>query len=411
MGFKFKTNITILLALSVIVLLLFILSSINRLSVEHIRNLTGGGHIPTLYIDTFAGRKITRNNYITAVYEIDGLRGGCEIRGRGNTTWVTRELYKKPYLLKLSEEMPLMGMKSSQKWVLMANTTDKTSLRNRYGRYLAKEIWDRQKWTPNGKFVSLFLNGKYNGIYELTEQIRYEKLDLPNPDSFLALVNGRQNKEWNFTTEQDVDVSIHMKGKTEEEYQAMEKIIQNAEDVLYSDNFKSRNKGWRCVMDEDSFIDWYLINEFLKNTDAAFHESCYFFYDSSQKKLFMGPVWDMDISCGNLNYNECSEPEGFWINQSKWYKRLFEDESFVEATAQRYREKRNEIEASFEWIRKEATTLKPNVEINDLLWHNIGHRQWPHAPGWKNRKTYESEVDYMVDFLQKRAEWLDKEFS
>ncbi len=404
---KSKANMAILLSLSVIVVFLFVMSSINRLSIEQIRNLTGGGYTSILYIDTFPGRKITRNNYTSAVYEIEGFRGGCEIRGHGNTTWYQK---KKPYLLKLEKEEPLLGMGSSKKWVLMANQTDKTALRNKYGQFLATKIWNNQKWTPDSRYIALFLNGKYNGLYELTEKIELNKLDLPEPDSFLAVINAAMNKEHNFQTEKGIRISIRMKKKTEEEYQAMEKIIQHAEDVLFSDDFKDPVKGWRCVMDEDSFIDWYLINEFTKNNDAVLFKSCFFYYDSKIQKLFMGPIWDMDLSCGNVNFDDRYIPEKFWIKTSRWYKRLFEDECFSKKAVERYREKRKEIQSSFDWIEEEAEKLKPLIKQNDTLWNVIGKNQWPNAPGWKNRKTYESEVEYMIDFLQKRAEWLDKEF-
>ena len=66
---------------------------------------------------------------------------------------------------------------------------------------------------------------------------------------------------------------------------------------------------------------------------------------------------------------------------------------------------------SFSWIQEQADKLVPAIKINDAVWKNIGHRQWPHAPGWKNRKTYQAEVDYMIDFLEKRRIWLENEYS
>ena len=48
-------------------------------------------------------------------------------------------------------------------------------------------------------------------------------------------------------------------------------------------------------------------------------------------------------------------------------------------------------------------------------WPHTAVGRWralpPSAPGWKNRKTYESEVDYMTDFLKKRAQWMSNEYS
>lgn len=364
-----------------------------------------------MHIDTMAGKKInSKINYVTAMYEAEELSGSCKIRGHGNTTWQTRELYKRPYLLKLNKAAPLFGMEQSKKWILMANTADKTSLRNEYAYFLARNVWNRMKWTPDARFAAVFINGKFNGLYQVTEKIEYEKLSLPK-GSFLATVNSRLNKEWNFRTSRGTKISIRMGEKSEAEYKQMEQIIQNAEDVIFSPDFKSAEKGWQSVIDEDSFVDWYLINEFTKNHDAKFQASCYFYYDSQAKKIFMGPLWDLDISCGNINYDGCQDPEGFWVNKDQWYKRLFEDEYFAGKVAERWNETKQKLISSFDWLENESKNVKPFVMLNDSVWHNLGRRQWPHAPGWKNRKTYESEVDYMTDFLKKRAQWMTNEYS
>ena len=364
-----------------------------------------------MHIDTMAGKKInSKINYVTAMYEAEEFSGSCKIRGHGNTTWQTRELYKRPYLLKLNKSAPLFGMKQSKKWILMANTADKTSLRNEYAYFLAKNVWNRMKWTPDARFAAVFINGKFNGLYQVTEKVEHEKLSLPE-GSFLATVNSRLNKEWNFRTQRGTKISIRMEQKSEAEYKKMEQIIQNAEDVIFSPDFKSAEKGWQSVIDEDSFVDWYLINEFTKNHDAKFQASCYFYYDSQAKKIFMGPLWDMDISCGNINYDGCQDPEGFWVKKDQWYKRLFEDEYFAEKVAERWNETKQKLISSFDWLENESKNVKSFVMLNDSVWHNLGRRQWPHAPGWKNRKTYESEVDYMTDFLKKRAQWMSNEYS
>lgn len=390
---------------AIIVIILFFCSKENRITPDVCKNQG----LPVLFVDTLAGKKInSKTDYVPARYEIDGIFGECKIRGHGNTTWQTREFYKKPYLLKLNEPNSILGMEPFEKWVLISNTADKTSLRNEYSYYLSKNVWNKLKWTPESRFVALFLNGKYNGLYSITEKIEYEKLNLKE-GSFLACVNSRMNKEWNFETLHGIKISIRMKNKTETEYKQMQSIIQQAENSIFSDDFLDKEIGWRCFIDEDSLVDWYLINEWTKNHDAAFQSSCYFFYDSITEKIYMGPIWDFDISAGNINYDECEKPEGYWINTSQWYKRLFQDKDFVNKVVARYNEKTFELEESLDWINNESKRIKPFVEINNSVWPNIGKRQWPHAPGWKNRKTYEDEVDYMVKFLQQRKIWLDKE--
>ena len=394
--------------------------------------------LPILYIETENGKKIrSKTDYRKASWTLESpgenaLSGKCKIRGRGNTTWETRELYKKPYLLKLNNPESLLGMAKSEKWVLMANTADKTSLRNSYAEYLARNIFTSQTWIPSSKFIILYINGRFEGLYGLTEKVEMTEGrvfppslsdDNPsisaeqNPDfsnSFLAEVGRVKPDEWHFETQQKITVTIQQKTESNdsvEMYRLYQEKIQKAENVLFSEDFADQKTGWQKYLDKDSFIDWYLINEFTKNHDAAFQSSCYFFYEQNSGKFFMGPIWDFDISCGNISYDNCENPEGEFINSKAWYKRLFEDENFKKAVHKRFLEKNDELYESFSWIQEQADKLVPAIKINDAVWKNIGHRQWPHAPGWKNRKTYQAEVDYMIDFLEKRRIWLENEYS
>ncbi len=373
---------------------------------------------PILFIETESGKKIkTKEKYVKAVYSIsyggETLSGKCKIRGRGNTTWKTRELYKKPYLLKLDKAASLLGLPEAEKWVLMANTADKTSLRNAYAYYLANNVWKSGLWTPDAKFLALFVNGRYEGLYALTEKIDIHpnRLSLNTEDgSFLFEVRSQKNKAWNFKSKQDVSFSIRQpENSSKEKFEAQQNFIQQVEDVLFSNDFTDKENGWQKYLDAQSFADWYLINEFTKNHDARFQASCYLYYDSDTKKIYMGPIWDFDISCGNINYDGCENPEGFWVKEeSQWFKRLFEDPFFANLVKERWNSKRELLRNSSEWIHMSAEEIEGPIMINDSLWKNIGHRQWPHAPGWKKRKTFAAEVNYFSDWVTKRFEWMDK---
>ena len=383
--------------------------------------------LPIFFIETSKGKKInSKTEYRKATFSLENfdssknrLTGECKIRGHGNTTWQTRELYKKPYLLKLNEPLELLGMNKSEKWILLANTADKTSLRNYYAEYLAKNIFDKEAWIPSSKFVFLFLNGKFEGLYTLTEKVEQApgKIELTGDGSFLAVVNSRMNKEWNFRSTRQVPFSIRKEfeglSQTEQEkiYKTYQSKIQQIEDVIFSENFKNPETGYRKFLDMPSFVDWYIINEFTKNHDAKFQSSCYMTYHENLDRLFMGPVWDFDISCGNISWDNCQNPEGEFINANNWYKRLFEDEYFRNLVYQRWNEKSAELANSFEWIQNQANLIYPAIILNDSVWKNIGHRQWPHAPGWRKRKTYQSEIDYMVSFLEKRQFWLNEKYN
>ena len=52
--------------------------------------------------------------------------------------------------------------------------------------------------------------------------------------------------------------------------------INQFEDVLFGNNFASTTAGYAAYIDVDSFVDWFLINEIIKNQDARWFSSIYF---------------------------------------------------------------------------------------------------------------------------------------
>ena len=64
-----------------------------------------------------------------------------------------------------------------------------------------------------------------------------------------------------------------------------------------------------------------------------------------------------------------------------------------------------------EWIDQNGKIISDAAELNDSVWKTFGHKQWPHIPGWRKRKTHKAHVDYMKTWLSSRYKWLDKEIN
>ena len=93
-----------------------------------------------------------------------------KIKGRGNSTW---GLPKKPYKIKFDSKKSLMGFPADKEWVLLANYTDKTQLRNELAFFMGRI--SSFEYTPRTAFVEVIINGVYNGTYQLTEQLKISK--------------------------------------------------------------------------------------------------------------------------------------------------------------------------------------------------------------------------------------------
>ena len=75
--------------------------------------------------------------------------------------------------------------------------------------------------------------------------------------------------------------------------------------------------------DVESFVKWYIVEEFMNNTDASMHSSVYMTLDVGGK-LKLGPVWDFDRSSGNCNYwNTSNNPADLYNSGAGWFRNLF----------------------------------------------------------------------------------------
>lgn len=154
-----------------------------------------------------------------------------------------------------------------------------------------------------------------------------------------------------------------------------------------------------------------MANEFAKNNDAIFFSSVYLYYDPTDEKLHIGPNWDFDLAFGNINYNECDETSGFWIKGAVWISRMFQDPAFVEKVKSRWNEKKvdlkNTIIPSTGTIQKLSNQISISADYNFKRWEILGEYVWPNADGYAERTTYQSEVDYMINWCNERFSWQD----
>src|SRR5690606_27399313 len=98
--------------------------------------------------------------------------------------------------------------------------------------------------------------------------------------------------------------------------------VDAAEQALAGDG-----EAWRQYFDVPALIDWYLVNELLRNHDARLATSVYL-----QKRrggpLVFGPLWDFDIAAGNINFSDNERTDGWWVRSSAWHRHLFARPAF-----------------------------------------------------------------------------------
>ncbi|GEO06875.1 hypothetical protein AAE02nite_45390 [Adhaeribacter aerolatus] len=390
-------------------------------------NLTTFTQLPILYLNTADTLPVSsKDEYKSASLKVKGngqyqeglYNGGIQIKGRGNSTWYS--MPKKPYKIKLNQKAPLLNMPADREWVLLANYSDKTLMRN----YVSFELSRRLglKYTPRARFVEVFLNGNYEGNYLLTEEIKISKdrVDIEELDrsdnspeeitgGYLLEIDVRQDAASWFKTNKDIIFCLKSpESPSPDQYNYIKAYVQKTEEILYSDNFTDTKEGYAKYINVDSFVNWYLLNEITKNSDAVFYTSVYLFKDRNNK-LCIGPAWDFDIAAGNINFLDIEKPEGFYIMNSLWIERLFQDPAFAEKVKTRFNQlKQTQLNTLPQFINQTAAYLNKSQEANFNRWDILNIYVWPNAVALG---SHEKEVAYLNNWLQKRIAWMEKEFT
>ena len=408
--------------------------------------------LPQVRITTQGGAPIdSKDVYVDAAFALTipaaatpelALTG--KIRGRGNVTWLQP---KKPYKVQLAKDSAyaaladVLGMPKSRNWALLADYLDRSLMRNQLAFTLGNSslFAEGLKYTPQTVRVEVWLNGEYEGLYTLVQDVRVDtdRLDLKTMGAndvdggYLVEVDwpldcyndGAINLQHH--TPQDVHVCL----KTPDETAAtpaqvawIGHYIDAAERDLYERNATDR-------LNLTSYADWYLLNEYLRNYDAAFFSSDYMWKDTAaaaipgDRLLNMGPIWDFDISAGNINTGNGWMPQGCWVSVARiptpayeglntylpnWYTKLRENRPFVDLAIARWKDKQAALgrltEASIAtWERRLSAAATRNFERWPLMGVML-------PIDMQALQTWPQHVGYLEDFLGQRRAWMGQAF-
>lgn len=135
-------------------------------------------------------------------------------------------------------------------------------------------------------------------------------------------------------------------------------------------------------------------------------KSIYFTYIPGEK-IKMGPLWDFDLSYGNVDYANPEYPEGFSVKDNPWISRMFEDPYFISLVENRFSYYYNNLGYFNTYIDETSAYLERSQTFNDEIWQSLGTYVWPN-PVWFN--TYTEEVNHLKKSLSTRMNWLAQEF-
>lgn len=150
------------------------------------------------------------------------------------------------------------------------------------------------------------------------------------------------------------------------------------------------------------------MNELLRNVDGAV--SSFYMYKKRDGKLFFGPIWDFDLAMGNAGYDDANNPAGWHIRQKPWFDRLFQDPAFKVKVKARWNTLKSEGKLDYivQYAQARAAWLDTQQKKNYELWSINDFAVWIlHPP----LGTYDLEVQALINWQKARITWLDTEFN
>ena len=346
----------------------------------------------------------------------------------------------------------LAGLPEEEDWILYGPYSDKSLIRNKLIYEISNSIG---MYASRTRYVELFINEKYQGLYILMEKLKRDKnriniSKLENSEIDEELISGgyiikidksdmedgsytdynsfqsqfdvfgneNGDKKINFNYEYPKPGEIHANQKN-----YIKNYFYEFESSLASNNFKDPVNGFRKYIDEDSFIDFFILNELSNNVDG--YRLSTYLHKERNEKLVIGPIWDFNLSFGNADYCGGERYDvwcfkfnerclGDYWNVPFWWNKLLEDEKFVDKLKGRWNQLRLNIlsdnniltliEEQYSFLNNETDIINRNFN----KWKIFGIYIWPNSFIGNN---YYEEINFLKTWIKNRTKWLDKSIS
>lgn len=319
----------------------------------------------------------------------------------------------------------LLDLGSGNDWVLNVSFADKSLLRNFLALsatgVLREESPDVRYcevlWKENDRY-------RYDGVYLMMESVSVGKtrVDLPkyaeNTENIPALyrrdrytVNDLMLENYAFRQNRaEGRIGVRYPNREVLSPHAQQQLtlqVDRLEESLNSSNL-SKFYQYRNYVDVDSFVDYFLINEFFLNYDAGYN-STYFFTDYAGR-IHMGPVWDFDQAMDNSSEN-AAQLDTTAFHSAPWFDQMLRDPLFTQQLEKRYHTLRKTLlsdESIIAYLDAIEDHLGPAVDWDWARW-GYYYRVDAHLTrtGESCTTSWQEEVNRIQDTLLTHAHWLD----
>jgi hypothetical protein len=318
----------------------------------------------------------------------------------------------------------VLGLPPDSDWVLYApNRFEPVLIHNPFVHQLSRDLG---RYSPRTRFVEVFLvrragplnRRQYQGIYVLEEKIKVGKhrvdIDRLGPSDvrepavtggYLLKLDRLGPAESGFWTGDASIVYIEPKERVitlperAPQREFLKAYFTNFERALHGANWKDPVLGYRAYIDVDAWIDYHLLEVLSGNVDALVYST--YFYKPRGGKIVFGPHWDFDRALGSTDGRD-DDPRHWNTGRffsGPWYAQLFRDPDFWQLWVDRWQE-----------LREKQLSLSYMFGLIDKLADEVREAQPREAERWDLQPrggSYQSEVDWMKEWLSNRVGFID----
>ncbi len=381
--------------------------------------------LPIINIDTDGAEILSKEDYVTMSFslencdtELTGVSGG--IRLRGNTTM---SFPKKPYRIKFDKKQSLFGLTKAKSWVLLAEYIDPSDLHNYTAFTLRREI-DGTVFTPTPNMVNVYLNGEYQGIYTLCEQVQENEGRVGNEKkitvassnltdyNFLIVMDVAAEEYVTVTIDEDTQRHFQIKYPEEPDFTSPEQYAKFKSDLQtylqdLVDAFKNGDVDYiQQTVNINSLLDFMIVDQVMGERDHA-TKSVYLYFKNG--KLNFGPVWDYDWAL----YTNFGDLQYFTVSEELEYSNIFfQSVRNTPALYQLLKERYTAVgsaalERTIAKVTAFEATIQESVRLDAEKWYPSSDTKFKPYSGYALSQKHTA---FLNDFLAKRKEVLDREW-
>ena len=395
--------------------------------------------IMNIELDT-ALENVGKIDYVNAKMSISNTKEEYEFndldflfRGRGNYSWAKE---KKGYRIKFNSKQNLFGNCKSKHWAIIASYTDITLNRNKMSFAMAN-VLDDIYYVTSCVNLEVFINGEYRGVYSLIELPKAEKDKMNIDESYEDIdtgyiieldayaINDWQHKPTNAVEGIDYFIIDGIKYpfsvkspdpddlEDEEMFRKQVDYISNYFKEMFDAVFNHDLDEFEKYADVNSFVDMYLLDEIIKNTDVGWQS--FYFVKEKAGKVYLTAPWDLEFSCGlnrgNQTYSGMYVSEWFDKNlstktASELFINLMMIPQFKEMAYNRLNEVKDDLISCINATLDDALLYEDSYNRNYDKFKLLGTKINVESAEIYKLKTWKEHLEYLRKWVINRINWL-----